>query len=145
MRAALALLALSLAIPATARAQTVEVPFHQYPNGLISIPCKTDIGNVLPCILDTGSTMTIADSKAVGDLPGPQVLTHTVAGSRYTRLVRTFVEVAGTKIPCTVGATDGLHKAGIDVLLGQDILLQFSRVTFDYSRGVVIFEKRDRP
>ena len=147
--AALASLLLS---PALFAEDPVEVPFR-VERQHASILIKVEVANKERTFLvDTGSTWTVLDRKLLGITKGD------ILKSRLERSSPGFViDGIKVKMPLRLGThrweeaivlvtdLDPVTEAYgevIDGVLGQDIMLQFGRITIDYSRNVLILAPR---
>jgi hypothetical protein len=128
-----------LLFASSAHAKTLSVPFKTR-NGLVVIRCSTDRGE-RECVIDTGSSGTIIDKRAVrGALLGSDSIGG-LAGPIDMQVREASIWIAGVEIKSLVRVTDLRSRIGEDVLLGEDVFKQFDLVAIDYKHRVVIFQK----
>ena len=161
-RAALALLALAplvagcglRSLPFTGGAadgKTVTVPAtirHGADGATLVIVDVTINGKgPYPFALDTGASLTLLDQPLARQLglpvTGPQQDITGVGGAeRVTPVAVTSWAVGGATLPArtiTSAPIAGIHRsAGVEGLLGSDVLSSFSAVTIDYAASAVI-------
>jgi predicted aspartyl protease len=137
----------------TAAAQTKTVSFIHTGAGLVVIVDIAVGGSTRHFLLDTGSSVTVLSPdtavwspvEAVNSLSRRSIVgidgsTHSAASTTAALdFGRTIVVTRATVAELT-GLSKALHIK-LDGILGQDVLLQFSRVTIDYKNKQLILEK----
>lgn len=134
-------LLLTLALPAETAPSSVPFSANEFSN-VISVQC-TVFGKTLPCMIDSGSTVSMINSADVPQAvlkSARKVRYVVVGGSELTaRQVDENVILGETKSQITLNAVPFDPSRGESVLLGEDFLSTFSAVTFDYKNHVVTF------
>jgi predicted aspartyl protease len=127
------------------------IPFQLKNNFLILVEGR--IGDVGPLkfILDTGFTHTIVDARAAGNLPLVRQKGKVLNFDKYVPVDWTELPeiqlgpLRAQHVPVMVGDLKQYSElaAGVDVIIGLDLLRVFQSVRVDYRRSLLTFKTSD--
>jgi len=138
----LAILVLS-SIPS--RSAPVCIPFHTGRAGVVEVNCQMQSNprRILSCVIDTGAQLSMASLSSVSSksMRGAPVITfQTPGGNQPAYETKQTILLGGIPILATVEVTPQISAIGTDVLIGEDVLSQFQRVSIDYKNHVLTCE-----
>jgi len=98
---------------------------------------------ILSCVIDTGAQLSMASLSSVSSksMRGAPVITfQTPGGNQPAYETKQTILLGGIPILATVEVTPQISAIGTDVLIGEDVLSQFQRVSIDYKNHVLTCE-----
>ena len=141
----LVVLVLALVLCSPAYAQTYSVPMQaQNQQRYVIVACKIEgIERELRCMIDSGAAQSMVSNrilKAAGSGGSSNMVTPNGETLVFTRKVYFTIGTLKFSGVCILPPLD--PRMQFDAVIGEDVLQLFAKVTLDFSRRMVIFERK---
>ena len=110
-------------------------------NEMVGIPCQINgLKRRYTCVIDSGATYTVVSDRVLKP-EGPVIEMTTANGAVRVHQREVSLTIASGLEVKSKALVQSRMLAGIDILVGQDVLRQFKYVTFDYENRIVDFQR----